>query len=763
MSRPFPVLAMSLMLLSGCAEGPEDAPTYLERAETRMAAGEVKLALIEARNATRLDPELVPALELQMQIFEEQRDLVAVSNVIRKILQYRPNHVAANLRRAELLLLSGDDESITENIDRVLRAEPNNTKALNLQIAELLVRGETLPAARLLDQLLRSEHSNGESFVLAASLEMQRQDFTRALEQIEAGLDRFPVHAPLSLMQIRVAHQQERLQDVPAIYNRVIEQNPETLAYRVQFAEHYLAQDAVAAAAQVMQATAAQFPKSVQAKLFLARIVSRADTDAAITLLGDMVAAEPELPQLRLMLASIYRDSQRFGDAAAAYEAIAEQFEGQSEALVARNALARQALQQHEYEDALAHLNEVLTVDAANPESQLLMAQTQLAQSNPKAAVLHLNVLLAESPESDRALVLLGQAHLADDQVALAQDAFRKALSLNSANSSAAKSLALIANQQRRFAQLEELLSPFEADAADDELILQLLLRARVQNRNWSGALRLAQQPDVRERLPQLAPWYRAMVASERGDPATAIGLLKQLVGQFPGSRQMSAGLVETYIRAGQLDDAITFLSNQLQSGEQHGYEFVDLARLQVRNQQVSLALATLEDGSNAFPDDVPLLVSFAALLDQVGDVQRAEKLYQHILKLAPETDVAANNLALIYAKQPKKLAQARSLAARFESSEQPFFLDTLGWICVLEDDLDCGLSVLKRAVELESDQAELQYHLGVAYQRAAQPEMAVLHFRRSARLVEAGSEFEDQEQLFAALETIGRRSNSVD
>jgi len=79
---------------------------------------------------------------------------------------------------------------------------------------------------------------------------------------------------------------------------------------------------------------------------------------------------------------------------------------------------------------------------------------------------------------------------------------------------------------------------------------------------------------------------------------------------------------------------------------------------------------------------------------------------------------VAANNLAaLLVSIKPIRRAEARKrTAARFESSKQPAFIDTLGWVYFKSGELDKALTLLAMAVKQAPAVPVFRYHLGMVY-----------------------------------------------
>ena len=87
------------------------------------------------------------------------------------------------------------------------------------------------------------------------------------------------------------------------------------------------------------------------------------------------------------------------------------------------------------------------------------------------------------------------------------------------------------------------------------------------------------------------------------------------------------------------------------------------------------------------------------------------------------------NNLAAVIADHqyddPARLDRALKLAERFQTSENPYFLDTLGWVHYRRGDRNQAIIFLRRAVENAPKTPQFRYHLGVVYYESGKTGLA--------------------------------------
>jgi tetratricopeptide (TPR) repeat protein len=147
----------------------------------------------------------------------------------------------------------------------------------------------------------------------------------------------------------------------------------------------------------------------------------------------------------------------------------------------------------------------------------------------------------------------------------------------------------------------------------------------------------------------------------------------------------------------------------------------------------LSAAEETYQQGLRAIPEDAELLLYSAQFYERTKNFKNAVTMYERVLQKNPNSDIAANNLAALLADQlgdAENLKKARTLAERFESSPQPAFRDTLGWVYYKTGETDKAVSILKDVVKQAPNVSVFRYHLGMAYHKQgnltdAKPQLA--------------------------------------
>ena len=107
-----------------------------------------------------------------------------------------------------------------------------------------------------------------------------------------------------------------------------------------------------------------------------------------------------------------------------------------------------------------------------------------------------------------------------------------------------------------------------------------------------------------------------------------------------------------------------------------------------------------------------------------------------------PRTPVASNDLARVMLHTGGNLDMALSLAqsARRVLPNSPGVVDTVGWIFYQQGVYSLAISNLQEALTLQAknnlpDNPDIHYHLGMAYEKSNQPELAREQFEHVLRI----------------------------
>lgn len=167
--------------------------------------------------------------------------------------------------------------------------------------------------------------------------------------------------------------------------------------------------------------------------------------------------------------------------------------------------------------------------------------------------------------------------------------------------------------------------------------------------------------------------------------------------------------------KQGKMDEARALLRNtpELQPGDARA-KFNAEVQLLRDYKQFAAAYALLSQASARTPQDADLLYDQAMVAEKLGKNEETEQLLRQVIAAKPDYHHAYNALGYGLADRGVKLPEARQLimkALEFAPND-PFIIDSLGWVEFRSGNRDEALRILQGAYKARPD-AEIAAHLG--------------------------------------------------
>jgi len=207
--------------------------------------------------------------------------------------------------------------------------------------------------------------------------------------------------------------------------------------------------------------------------------------------------------------------------------------------------------------------------------------------------------------------------------------------------------------------------------------------------------------------------FFLGQLASDRQQPAAAIGHYRQVTqgDQYLAARSRLAQLLW---QQGQPEEARALLreTRSANSGEKTQLLLAE-AQLLREAQQHEEALNLIESALVRAPDNAELLYEAALLSERLGRHDQLESRLQHLLSVKPDHAHALNALGYSWADRNIRLDEAHKLIARALAlaPDDPFIMDSLGWVHYRLGNLQQARELLERAHSLKAD-PEIAAHL---------------------------------------------------
>ncbi len=359
-------------------------------------------------------------------------------------------------------------------------------------------------------------------------------------------------------------------------------------------------------------------------------------------------------------------------------------------------------------------VDDVTTNYLALPEARFARAQAALAAGDDSRAIAETKAARKLRPDWEVAAIAHAQLQ-ARQSPANAVTELASFVDNNPTARDARTALARLLVGEKRYGDARKQYGILLKDAPNDPSLLypsaMLALQQgdREQGKQQIGQLLAGDFPDK-----DTLHFLLGQIAQESGDGTTALRefALVQNGERLVAARARSAQIL---LEQGRAEEARGMLQ------EMRGVNAAERTQLTLSEAQLlrdagrhEEAYQVLEKALSKQPDDVELLYDTALNADRIGKFERMETLLQHLLKLRPEHPHALNALGYSLADRNTRLHEADKLIAKARAllPEDPFIMDSQGWVQYRLGKLKEALNTLQQAYAIKAD-PEIAAHLG--------------------------------------------------
>lgn len=369
---------------------------------------------------------------------------------------------------------------------------------------------------------------------------------------------------------------------------------------------------------------------------------------------------------------------------------------------------------------AFALLENLVAPYKSLPQARLALAQAAFIQGDNARAGDEAQAALAADPGSELAALTLAQ--VTPDK----SDAVKSLAGFLKKNPQAREvrlAYARLLVEQKQYEQAQAEFKILLKEQPNDLTALYALGLLATQSKNPDEAEKylttylaaLAANPDE-NRDPSQALLILSQLAEERNDMKAAHKWLDQI---DPATRQAHFNAqmkrAQLFARDGDIPSARKLLTELDTQGEEEQVQVL-MAETQILRSadQTQEALKVMEAGLKRFPGNTDLLYDYAMLAEKLDQLDLMETSLRKVIELAPKNQHAYNALGYSLAERNLRLPEAYQLidTALALAPEDPFIMDSMGWVQFRLGRLDEAERLLRRAYELRPD-PEIAAHLG--------------------------------------------------
>lgn len=761
--------------LSACGEGEDRQEKYLERAQANFKEGNFEKARVEARNVLQINPKNVPARQLLGEISFKDGDIRKAYGAFLSVVDADPENIGALTHLAQIFLAVKDNEKTVEYTNRVLAIEPDNAQVMGYKALALVAQGDIAAAEALSREALAIDAGIVEAVGVLVQKHYKEEQPELGLALLDAAQKVSPKETRLNSMKISLLETMGRKDAVEDELVKLTNEYPEERRYATTLAKYYIRESRLENAEAVLRGHAERNEDNVEAKLALVSFMLQHNSkEAAVAQVQQYIDAEPDQSQLLLALAELHLFTGDYDSAISVLESAVDSNPRSVGSIEARNLLVGIFLQQEKAAPAEKLLDEIFEIEPENPVALLTRSRLALSQEKNKDAIADLRVILKNDPENVMALKLLAAAQEREGSEGLALDNYKKLMILEQPDLGVLASAARLAIQSEQYQEAENYIrQALELDANNAGLVTNLI-RLLVLKEDWEAAKSFAQRLIDKEDSEALGYFLKAGLDARMDGKGEAIKSLKRSLEIEPKAVESLASLATMLAEEESVESAIDYVGNHCDTYNEQAHcrhllgslyaqnkaydkaeeslkaalslndkqvtSYRQLAKVYAAQRKTDDIVATLKQGLEA-TDDQSMAFELANFYYQIQDYQKSSEVYKAMINANADSLPAKNNLAMLYAEfmnTPENLKEAAALIADLQDSDNPAYLDTVGWVLYLTGEYDRAVTYLQAAVDKVGSSGLLQYHLGMAFYKLGDLENAKIHLELAIENKEA-------------------------
>jgi len=786
------VMGLCAGSLAACGGAQARKAKHLSKAESYLAAGKLDKARVEAQNALQIAPTDAQVRYENGVVFEKLGKLHEAGQFYQAAIDVDPAHIGARTKLARLYLFSGAPDRALDLIAPAIAKHPDDAELLTVRAAARLQQKNTSGARADAERAVALDPTNEDAVAVLSGLYTSAGAVDQARTLLEQSIKKIPATVDLRLVLAQIYGQENKKAEAEALLIELTRLKPEEKAHRIRLAQFYVVTNQLDAAEHTLRQAIKDLPAEDEVKLTLIDfLAAHRAPEIAEKELKSMIAADAKDTELKFALGKFYEVSRQPDQAETVYRGVIDSEGLDGAGLRARDRLAALRAQRGDVPGALKLVDEVLAKSPRDDDALLLRGDISMAKKDPRAAIADLRAVLRDQPNAVGVLRTLARAHLANGEPAIAEETLRGAVEANPKDAALrlefAQLLARIGKTGQAKPLLAELLKahPDDAEALDTQYRIDLAMKdfagakadadalvalrpksatvylyegkvAEAQNHSEEAIRYYTQavetQPDA---LEPLQDEMRLLVAAKRVDEA--MKRLDEMSVRYPTNPLAPDAKGEILLRNGELAKAEEAFRAAIARAPKWWIPYRDLAGAEIASSRLDAAADILAKAKPVVAEPDAIGTELAMLLQRQGKPDAAVAEYEEILRRNPQSDVAANNLAMLlatYKTDAASLDRAKALSARFAESDNPAFLDTYGWVLYKRGEAAASVPILERVVARVSSDPVAHYHLGMAQSRVGSAAAA----RDNLTLaVNSGSKFSGIEEARATLDKLAK------
>lgn len=348
------------------------------------------------------------------------------------------------------------------------------------------------------------------------------------------------------------------------------------------------------------------------------------------------------------------------------------------------------------------------------PEAHFAMAQAAANAGDNLRALTETEKSLQLRPNWETAAIARAQLQ-ARQSAKTAIDSLAEFVARNPNANDARLTLARLLISEKRYDESRHHFDRLIKDNPDNpEVIYPVAMLALQQGDTTTGRTQLEHLLQTEFPDKNTIHFFLGQLDQEQRKPDAALAQYRQVTGgeQYVPARSRAAQIL---MQQGKPEEARALLRDTRGNTPAEKTQLV-LAESQLLREagRHNEAYIVLDKALSAQPNDAELLYEAALTAERIAKPELLETHLKHLLTLKPEHAHALNALGYSLAERNIRLAEAHELIGRALTlaPEDPFIMDSMGWVLYRQGKLPEALLTLEKAYRIKAD-PEIAAHLG--------------------------------------------------
>lgn len=786
----FCLLLAAIISLAGCTNPEKAKAAHVEKGEAYLKDSKFQEASLEFRNAIQIDDKLASAHWGLARAFEGLERFPEMIDELRRTISLDKDNLDARIKLGNYYLAGSRSRAdIIAEADRlakeVLEKDPRSIEGHILMGSVYFAQQQQDKAFEELNKALAIDPNRVESFLSMAKFYIAAKQPEKAEELYKRAIAINGNSALAYTEYGKFLTQQNRQPEAEAALRKAVEVGPTDRTARFVLASYYLVNRQFDKAEESYKALAALDSNKAENQAVLADFYSAIGrSDEAVKIYQDILAKSPDYLQGRYRLAEILLMKGDTQGASAQVDAAFKKDQHDRQALLLRARMKAQKGQPDDLKSAIEDLKDVLRQEPNSRFGLYYMAQANYNLGYIDQARTFASELEKNYPDYLPAKLMQLQLTMAGGQ------ASDYTASIALANDLLARVDKVAPDRENSPVMLAEV----------REKALLVRGTAQLQLKNTTAARQDYEQAKAIAPKDPVVYNSLALLALTENKQPDAISSFENALNVDATNFDALNGLITLYARDKALDKAhsrvdqalnaypnmasLHYLKAQIFGYEQNGQmveaelnkaleldknylpAYSALAALYIQSKKEDQAIAQYQKIISLRPDNAMPYTLIGILEDQRKNFDVAAENYRKALEKDPNSVIAANNLAWLYAVTGKgNLDEAVRLAqgAVQKNPNVAGFVDTLGWVYYKKNLHTAAVEQLRKAVSLNEAQsratnsvpsAAYHYHLGMALKEKGDREESRRELETAIRLSDKAP-FADLDDAKKALATL--------